>query len=84
MAVILNVKLDDQQSLNITKISSKLYHWITHACREDEEAFDGLIKLGHEVDARLLHQDPAKESAWKTFLKTKKKTKKETNQRRYQ
>ena len=27
-------------------------------CREDEKAFDDLIKLGQEVDARLLHQDP--------------------------
>ena len=39
-------------------------------------AFDGLIKLGQEVDGRLLHQDPAKESAWITFLKKKKRTKK--------
>ena len=46
MAVVLNLKLDGQQSLNITKISSKLYDWIIHVCREDEEAFDGLIKLG--------------------------------------
>ena len=74
MAVVLNLKLDGQQSLTITKLSSKLYDWITHACREDEEAFDGLIKLGQEVDDRLLHQDPTKESAWKTFLKTRKKT----------
>ena len=41
MAAVLNVKLDGQKSLNITNISSKLYDWITHACREDEEAFDG-------------------------------------------
>ena len=26
------------------------------------------------MDDRLLHQDPTKESAWKTFLKTRKKT----------
>ena len=76
MAVVLNVKLDGQKSLNITKVSSKLYDWITYACREDEEAFDGLIKLGQEMDARLLHQDPAKESAWKKILKTKKKMEK--------
>ena len=74
MAAVLNLKLDGQQSLTITKLSSKLYDWITHACREDEEAFDGLIKLGQEVDDRFLHQDPTKESAWKTFLKTRKKT----------
>ena len=55
MAAVLNLKLDGQQSLTITKLSSKLYDWITHACREDEEAFDGLIKLGQEVDDRLLH-----------------------------
>ena len=76
MAVVLNLKLDGQQSLNMTKVSSKLYDWISHTCREDEEAFDGLIKLGEEVDAQLLHQDPTKESAWKTFLKTRKKTEK--------
>ena len=73
MATVLNVKLDGQKNLSITNVSSKLYDWITHACREDEEAFDDLIKLGQEVDAQLLHQDPAKESAWKTFLKTQKK-----------
>ena len=58
MATILNLKLDGQQSLNITKLSSKLYDWITHACREDEEAFDGLIKLEQELNDQLLHQDP--------------------------
>ena len=46
MAAVLNLKLDGQQSLNITTVSAKLYDWITDACREDEEAFDGLIKLG--------------------------------------
>ena len=51
MATVLNVKLDGQKNLSITNVSSKLYDWITHACREDEEAFDGLIKLGQEVDA---------------------------------
>ena len=76
MAARLNLKLDGQQSLNITKVSSKLYDWITHACQEDEEAFDGLIKLGHEVDDGLLYQDLVKESAWKTFMKTTKKMKK--------
>ena len=55
MAAVLNVKLDGQKSLNITKVSSKLYDWITHACREDDEAFDGIIKLRKEVDSRLLH-----------------------------
>ena len=50
MAIVLNLKLDGQKSLNITKVSSKLYDWITHACREDEEAFDGPIKLGQKVD----------------------------------
>ena len=62
MVVILNLKLDGQENLNITKVSSKLYDWITHACQENEEAFDGLIKLEQEVDDRLLHQDSAKES----------------------
>ena len=75
MVAVLNIKLDGQQSLTITKLSSKLYDWITHACREDKEAFDGFIKLGQEVDDRLLHQDSAKESAWKIFLKIKKKMK---------
>ena len=55
MAAVLNLKLDGQQSLTIIKLSSKLYDWITHICREDEEAFDGLIELGQEVDDRLLH-----------------------------
>ena len=51
MTAILNLKLDGQLSFNITKVSLKLYDWMTHACREDEEAFEGLIKLGQEVDA---------------------------------
>ena len=76
MAAVLNLKLDGQQSLNMTKVSSKLYDWISHAYREDDKAFDALIKLEQEVDARLLHQDPTKENAWKTFLKIKKKTEK--------
>ena len=76
MAAVLNVKLDGHKSLNITNVSSKLYDWITHAYREDEEAFDDLIQLGQDVDARLLHQDPRKESAWKSFLQTKKRTEK--------
>ena len=63
MAAVLNLKLDGQQGLNITKLSSKLYDWMTHACREDEEAFEGLIELGQQVDDRLLYQDPTKESA---------------------
>ena len=50
MVAVLNLKLDGQQSLSITKLSLKLYDWITHACQEDKEAFDGLIKLGQEVD----------------------------------
>ena len=46
MAAVLNLKLDGKQGLNITKLSSKLYDWMTHACREDDEAFEGLIELG--------------------------------------
>ena len=63
MAIVLNLKFDGKESLNITKVSLKLYDWITHACREDEEAFDDSIKLGQEVNNRLLYQDPTKESA---------------------
>ena len=55
MAAVLNVKLDGHKSLNMANVYAKLYDWITNACREDEEAFDGLIKIGQEVDARLLH-----------------------------
>lgn len=71
MAAVLNMKLDVHESLNITKVSSKMYDWITHASRENDEAFDALIRLGQEVDARLLHQDPVKHSAWNNFLKKK-------------
>ena len=76
MVAVLNLKLDGQQSFNIFKLSSKLYDWITHACREEDEAFDGLINFGQQVDNRLLHQDLVKASAWKTFLKTGQRTEK--------
>ena len=68
MAVVLNLKLDVQKIQNITKVSSKLYDWITHACREDDEAFEVLIRLGQDIDAHILHQDPSKEVAWKKYL----------------
>ena len=68
IAVVLNLKLDVQETLNITKVSSKLYNWITHACREDDEAFEVLICLGQDIDAHILHQDLAKEVAWKKYL----------------
>ena len=68
MAAVLNLKLDVQKTLNITKVSSKLYDWITHACREDDEAFEVLICLGQDIDAHILHQDPSKEVAWKKYL----------------
>ena len=72
MAAIVNLKLDVQKNLNITKVSSKLNDWIIHACREDDEAFEMLIHIGQEVDAQTLHHDPSKEGAWKTFLEKKK------------
>ena len=56
------------ESLNIKKVSSKLYDWITHACREDDEAFEVLIRLGQDIDAHILHQDLSKEVAWKKYL----------------
>ena len=68
MAAVLNMKLDVQKTLNITNVSSKLYDWITHACREDDEAFQVLIRLGQDIDAHILHQDPSKEVAWKKYL----------------
>ena len=46
MVTILNLKLDALKNLNITKVSSKLNDWITHACREDDEAFENLIRIG--------------------------------------
>ena len=76
MAAVLNLKLDGQQGFNIPKLSSKVYDWMTHACREDEEAFEGLIELGQQVDDRLLHQDPTKESAWKSFQQSRNITEK--------
>ena len=63
MAAILNLKLNVQESQNITKVSSKLYDWIIHACPKDDEAFDALIQLGQEVDDQLLHQNLARDSA---------------------
>ena len=72
MAVVLNLKLDAQKNLNITKMSSKLNDWITHACREDDKAFEDLIRIGQEVDAHIQHQDPSKKVAWNKFMmKTK-------------
>ena len=72
MAAVLHLKLDAQKNLNITKVSSKLNDWITHACREDDEAFEDLIRIGQEVDAHIFHQDPAKEVAWNKFMLKKK------------
>ena len=76
MAAILHLKLDAQKNLNITKVSSKLNDWITHACREDDQAFEDLICIGQEVDAHILHQDPSKEVAWNKFTMKKKKNEK--------
>ena len=53
-------------------MSSKLNDWITHACREDDHAFEDLIHIGQEVDAHILHQDPSKEVAWNKFTMKKK------------
>ena len=76
MAVVLNLKLDAQKNLNITKLSSKLNDWITYACREDDKAFEDLICIGQEVNAHILHQDPAKEVAWNKFMMKKKENEK--------
>ena len=46
MAAVLHLKLDAQKNLNLTKVSSKLNDWITHAYREDDEAFEDLIHIG--------------------------------------
>ena len=73
MAAVLYLKLDAQKNLNITKVSSKLNDWITHSCREDDKAFEDLIRIGQEVDAHILHQDPSKEVAWNKFMMKKKK-----------
>ena len=76
MASILNLKLDALKNLNITKVSSKLNDWITYACKEDDEAFENLIRIGQEVDAHILHQDPSKEGAWTKFMMKKKENNK--------
>ena len=72
MAAILYLKLDAQKNFNITKVSSKLNNLITHTYREDDEAFEDLIRIGQEVDAHILHQDPSKEVAWNKFMMKKK------------
>jgi flagellin-specific chaperone FliS len=36
VAITLNQKLDGDKKLTITKVSSRLYKWIFHACREDD------------------------------------------------
>ena len=72
MAAVLHLKLDAQKNLNITKVSSKLNDWITHACKEDVEAFEDFIHIEQEVDAHILHQDPSKEIAWNKFMMKKK------------
>ena len=71
MAAVLHLKLDAEKNLNITKVSSKLNDWITHACREDDEAFEDLIRIGQEMDAHILYQDPSKEVAWNKFMMKK-------------
>ena len=76
MVVVLNLKLDAQKNLNITKLSSKLNDWISHACKEDDEAFEDLIRIEQEMDAHILHQDLAKEVAWNKFMMKKKENEK--------
>ena len=44
MAIVMHLKLDAQKNLNITKVLSKLNDWITHACGEDDKAFEDLIR----------------------------------------
>ena len=73
MAAVLNLKLDAQKNLNITKVSSKLNDRIAHACREDDKAFEDVICIGQEVNAHILHQDPSKEVAWNKFIMKKKR-----------
>ena len=73
MATILNQKLEGEKNLTITKVSTKLYDWISHACRDDDEAFDCVIRIGKEVDNRVLHLDPARAKAWKKYVQAKKK-----------
>ena len=71
MVALLNLKLDVQKTLDITKVSSKLYDWITHACREDDKVFEVLIRLGQDIDAHILYQEPLKEVVWKKYLEKK-------------
>ena len=68
MAAVLNLKLDEEKNLTLKKVSTKMYDWISHACREDDEAFEDVVKIGKEVDHRNLHLDSTKESAWKTYV----------------
>lgn len=60
IARVLNQKLEGEKNLTIIKVSTKLYNWISHACKVDDEAFDCIIRIGKEVDNRILHLDPAK------------------------
>ena len=72
MATVLNQKLEGEKNLTITKVSTKLYDWISHACRDDDEAFDCVIRIGKEVDNRILHLDPARAKTWRKYVQAKK------------
>ena len=40
MAAPLNEELDKEKHLTTTKLFNKLYDWMAHACRRDDEAFN--------------------------------------------
>ena len=72
MATVLNQKLEGEKNLTITKISTKLYDWISHAGIDDDVAFDCVIQIGKEVDNRILLLDSARTKAWRKYVRAKK------------
>ena len=73
MATVLNQMLEGEKNLTITKVSTKLYDWISHACRDDDEAFDCVIQIRKEMDNHILHLDPARAKTWRKYVRAKKK-----------
>jgi hypothetical protein len=41
-------------------VSSKLYNWISNACKEDNKAFDDFIQVGMDVGICILNLNPIK------------------------
>ena len=69
MVTVLNQKLEGEKNLTITKVLTKLYDWISHACRDDDVAFDCVIRIGKEVDNHILHLDPVRAKTWRKYVR---------------